>query len=80
MLTAEQQAVFDELASKNIICIPSRKSMMSNDEIREKGRILKELVYMNLIDFDFSVANPNDETSETSLVYIARKVTRGVNA
>lgn len=71
-LTAEEQAVFDELKKAGYLAIPSRKSILSSPSLLEKRAILKRLVYKDLINFDFHIANGHDEADESCLVFMAR--------
>jgi len=53
-LTPEQQAVLDEVDAEPhmLICIPERRSSLMTDELWQKRKILKELVYKGLVNFD----------------------------
>jgi hypothetical protein len=68
-LTPAEQEVLRELTEKQVIYLPSRKSKLFNEELRKKRNILKRLVHKNRVCIDFSIAKPNDETSETCMVY-----------
>lgn len=68
-LTPEEQAVYEEVKREGAVYIPSRKAANYTQELADKRRILKRLVYMNLICIDVFYAAPDDEINQSSLVF-----------